>query len=270
MSIHAVSWVLRHSDAEKLDRLVLIVLADYAQDDGADAWPSVESIAAKARCSERAVQYALRRLEGDGRIARTGVHWPEGTNVYSVRLEWGGASGAGAHDRTDRGADPDENRSNGAPDPSLTVIDPSVVVNAHERASNGAIKFGGKPVLAECWQLTERVLAEYNRQAGQKRRLLTSARKPSDAARLIYGRCVDYPDITFEEHADIIRRTIASRWWTSGPPVPNVIYGPKIFETNITRSGVPERSGRQEGKARLWAEAREAAARIAANEGTST
>jgi hypothetical protein len=91
MSIHAVSWVLKHSEATGTDRLVLIALADYANDDGGGAWPSVANISGKAKTKERATQYALRRLEEQGHIERSGKT-PKGTNVYRVLM--GGADRA--------------------------------------------------------------------------------------------------------------------------------------------------------------------------------
>lgn len=53
------------------DRVVLLVLADHAHDDGAGAYPSQERIAAKAGgISERAVRDCLGRLERGGHIRR--------------------------------------------------------------------------------------------------------------------------------------------------------------------------------------------------------
>lgn len=78
-----ISWVLHHSEARLGDRLVLLVLADKANDDGTGAWPSVRTIAREARMSVRAVQYSLRRLELAGAIVATGSSG-HGTTVYAV------------------------------------------------------------------------------------------------------------------------------------------------------------------------------------------
>ena len=48
--------------------LLLLALADYAQDDGGKVFPSVDSLAAKTRCDRRTVQRNLRRLQTDGAI----------------------------------------------------------------------------------------------------------------------------------------------------------------------------------------------------------
>ena len=88
MSVHVTSWVLRHSPATLGDRLVLLVLADKADEDGTNAWPSVATIAAESRLSERQAQRCLRNLEQTGQVVRHGRHrngnQRHGTYVYDV------------------------------------------------------------------------------------------------------------------------------------------------------------------------------------------
>lgn len=83
MSVHVMSWVLRNSDARLGDRLVLLVLADHAKDDGTSAWPSVATIADEARLSRRGATYCLGNLERAGAIVKTGQS-RHGTNVWTV------------------------------------------------------------------------------------------------------------------------------------------------------------------------------------------
>lgn len=85
MSIHVLSWVLKSSPTRLADRLVLIVLADHASEDGAGAYPSVKTISDESRLSRRAVQDSLRRLEDTDAITRTGdSEW--GTAIYRVEM----------------------------------------------------------------------------------------------------------------------------------------------------------------------------------------
>lgn len=72
MSVHVISWVLKHSEARLGDRLVLIVLADHASEDGTNAYPTLATIAQQARMSRRQVQRALRNLETQGLIKDRG------------------------------------------------------------------------------------------------------------------------------------------------------------------------------------------------------
>lgn len=105
------------------------------------------------------------------------------------------------------------------------------------------VKISGKPVNAEHWQRTAGVLDLFNAHADRNLRLLTSAGEPSEAAKRIYGRIRAYPDIALAKHEDIIRRTLASQWWGHGPPSIGVVFGPNVFEENITRPGLPRRNG---------------------------
>ena len=89
MSVHVVSWVLRSSPERLGRRLVLLVLADHAREDGTGAWPRVETIAEQARLSERQARRALRELELAGAIVNTGRS-SKGTHVYTVKMTGGG------------------------------------------------------------------------------------------------------------------------------------------------------------------------------------
>lgn len=88
MSVHVLSWVLKKSPAEKADRLVLLVLADKAGDEGAGARPAVTTIQCEARLRGRStVQAALRTLERAGAIERLGIHKDTGCMEYRVSLD---------------------------------------------------------------------------------------------------------------------------------------------------------------------------------------
>jgi len=67
MSIKIMSWVLDHSPYEGKARLVHVVLADHANDDG-KCWPSQSKIAARAGCSVEHVRVTVRQMEADGFI----------------------------------------------------------------------------------------------------------------------------------------------------------------------------------------------------------
>lgn len=89
MSIHVMSLVLR-ADRIVKDRtqtLVLLVLGDYANDDGI-CWPSIATLARKARMSVRGIQYALAELRRDGFIeVDTGKGGRATTNLYRISLQ---------------------------------------------------------------------------------------------------------------------------------------------------------------------------------------
>jgi len=81
MSIRATKWALDHSAAESpLEVAILVALADFADDDGASVFPSVETLARRARCSRRSAERALRALRDRGVIK------PVGTSKLRTRL----------------------------------------------------------------------------------------------------------------------------------------------------------------------------------------
>lgn len=132
MSVHVMSWVLRHSDETLGRRLVLLVIADHASEDGTQSWCSVSTLAREARLSRRATQDALRRLEASGAIVETGKG-PRGTHEYRVAM--GGADSAlGGADHDVGGAQ--ITTSGGA----VTTPEPSLEQPPEETSTAGAIE----------------------------------------------------------------------------------------------------------------------------------
>lgn len=69
MSLKAIIWAIEDAPVEDpTATLVLIALADNANDDGTGCWPSVQTLTNRARCSRRTVQRHLRDLEAAGII----------------------------------------------------------------------------------------------------------------------------------------------------------------------------------------------------------
>lgn len=87
MSVRVITWVWDYSEARGIDRLVLLALADAA-DDGGRAWPSVATLARKAAVAPRTVQRSLRTLAEMGELTLLqGGTGGKGTNTYRVRLD---------------------------------------------------------------------------------------------------------------------------------------------------------------------------------------
>lgn len=219
MSVHAISWVLKFSETRLGERLVLLTLADHAKADGSCAWPSQETIAHEARLDERHVRKCLSSLERQGHIERSGAS-RFGTVIYTVKMPPG---------QIDLRANTTETASEMPPEPSVEPSSVEANASTHTRIS-------GNPVHRESWELTTSVLAAFNERSGRKYRSLKSSGEPSEAAKYVYRRIREYPDLGFDDHVGIIDRTLASAWWGDGDASFNVVYGPKVFEENITRS----------------------------------
>lgn len=83
MSIRVMSLVWEHSKQQGSALLVLLAIADFADDDGW-AYPSIERLARKARMSTRNVRYVLRDLEASGELMIVAGGGRHQTNRYRV------------------------------------------------------------------------------------------------------------------------------------------------------------------------------------------
>lgn len=71
--------------------LMLLAIADHANDDGL-CWPSVATLAAKARVQERQAQNLIAQLEASGELVVRRGHGRRNTSIYAVSV---GGKGAG-------------------------------------------------------------------------------------------------------------------------------------------------------------------------------
>ncbi|WNV83089.1 helix-turn-helix domain-containing protein [Umezawaea sp. Da 62-37] len=68
MSIKTMTWVWDHSPAAGTELLMLLTIADQANDQGKEAWPSIDNLARRTRLNRRTVQRVLHRLTIDGHL----------------------------------------------------------------------------------------------------------------------------------------------------------------------------------------------------------
>ena len=62
MSIKVMTWVWDNSPTAGTELLLLLAIADQADDRGTNAWPSLRSLARRTRLDPRTVQRVIRRL----------------------------------------------------------------------------------------------------------------------------------------------------------------------------------------------------------------
>ncbi len=74
------------TDFSPSELLVLLALADWANDDGF-CWPAVPTLARKARMKDRNAQLILKKLEGEGFIEILPHQGPKGANMYHVVVQ---------------------------------------------------------------------------------------------------------------------------------------------------------------------------------------
>ncbi len=83
MSIKVMGHVWKQSRAKGTDRLLLLCIADYADDYGV-AWPSVPKLAERCLTGERNVRVRLRRLAESGELIVERQAGRKGTNRYRI------------------------------------------------------------------------------------------------------------------------------------------------------------------------------------------
>src|ERR1700694_1261379 len=118
MSVRLMGSVF-YLNLRPVEKLVLLALADHANDDGEQCFPSVGQIALKTSLSRRGVQKVYRRLEAKGILVPIG-QMREGITEYRIVPERGERSSLeGANLSAQRG-------ERGSHEPSLTVKKPTL------------------------------------------------------------------------------------------------------------------------------------------------
>lgn len=84
MSVKATSYVLENRFENPTRKLIMLVLADYADEHGQNSYPSISTIAFRAECSERAVQNHIRHLVSTGDLQIFPQASRYRTNLYRI------------------------------------------------------------------------------------------------------------------------------------------------------------------------------------------
>ena len=88
MSIKVMTAVWECSNQKGSALLLLLAIADFADDDGY-AYPSVQTLAKKARASERNTHYLLKHLQASGELEIRRNEGPRGCNLCRVQSSVG-------------------------------------------------------------------------------------------------------------------------------------------------------------------------------------
>jgi hypothetical protein len=192
MSVRVMSWVWEQSKSQPTSRLVLLAIADCANDVGAEAYPSMTKLRAKTGLSERAIQGAIQKLVSIGELVVSLNAGPRGCNRYRVILTPAGDAPQQVH-----------------PNHPLTIREPSV------KASRPTKAVDERPDVEKvCRHLADRIADN-----GSKRPAITPRWRM--AARLL----LDDDGRTVEQVIKAIDWSQADGFWRS-----NVLSMPKLRE----------------------------------------
>lgn len=116
MSFEAMSWAAKRPCKNSLNKLVLLMLANYA-DENHRTWPSYKHLAELCECTERSVMRAVQSLQEEGALAIWPRYTQEGkqtSNLFILHVEWG--------DKNDR--------------VGVTKTTPNTVIDIHNNNTN--------------------------------------------------------------------------------------------------------------------------------------
>lgn len=161
MSIKILSRVWDESQASGSALLMLLAIADFADDNG-KAYPSKTTLAHKSRMSPRSVQRIIADLEQSGELRVAKQAGPGAVNLYWVIPDGrGGAnlslsqSDLGESPATEGGVTADQKGSHPRlPEPSLTATEPSDIPDGAELYNN-PLAPGGQIIITKGDQTEE-------------------------------------------------------------------------------------------------------------------
>jgi len=88
MSLSVMKWVWENSSTKGSERLVILALVDFADDEGV-CWPSIATVAKKANLDGRYVKRILKKLVSDGIIKvdhrKNGIH--NRSNIFTIVMK---------------------------------------------------------------------------------------------------------------------------------------------------------------------------------------
>jgi hypothetical protein len=188
MSIQLMSHIWANGPESQSETLVLLALADYANDDGV-CWPSINGLVKKSRLSERGVQKVLKRLCEGGWLKISYGNGRNNCNVYTIKTpnevhpERGSPPYLSAKTPNLSAINPER----GSPEPSITIKEPSL---NNKRARDEVIDLLSK------WSSKEAAVSfeKYRRGHKAKALTLTAAKRLSGELQEIFNAGYDPSD----------------------------------------------------------------------------
>lgn len=91
MSFDAMAWAAKRPCKNSLNKLVLLMLANYA-DERHRTWPSYKHLAKLCECTERSVMRAVKALQDEGALSimpRYTAVGKQTSNLFILHVQWG-------------------------------------------------------------------------------------------------------------------------------------------------------------------------------------
>jgi hypothetical protein len=187
MSIYVIAKVWDHSTAKGNDLLVLLALADNADQERSLAWPGVDLIAQKARVDRRTAQRCLRRLEEAGEIVlvRPGGRTTDGYRAAVYRVTPGGQGRQS--DAPPAGATPEASRGDKSDQVGVTPAPPQPLREPSTTDQGSPSDSVGSPSRPDDRAIIADLFGYWRERCGHPQAKMTRDRTAKVAARLREG-----------------------------------------------------------------------------------
>ncbi len=254
MSIRLMSQVWDMKLGDHIAKLVLLKLADRANDEGDSCYPTIGSICRDTEIPERTVKRKLAWLEEEGLIER---HRQRAETGHFARTDYKLHLGSPEATVASDGGPPRV----GAGASTFSRSNHQKSTTPHNPPTNGRVDEHGKALLTRNgvgivglptgivankqevdWQERElalRVLEAFNE--------MTGSNPPFTSVgwvKKIVLRVREHPELGLDQHIDVVRRALANPWW-DGPASPSVVYGNgTVFEQALVSNGATKRKRR--------------------------
>jgi DNA-binding transcriptional ArsR family regulator len=218
VSVHVLSWAWRQPLANPTRKLVLLKLADAANDDGV-CWPFVGTIARDVGVSVRSVERHVAALREAGLVDAEQQYRDDGSKTFNVYRLVGyrphPTPVSGTPDTSDPGHPTHVSglaRASGQKEP----LEPSVEPDPPNPPGTPAT-VGRRPVTQPEALTAAGILREFNDVFGTRFTLAAWAAK-------IISRVREHPELDVVAHRVVLEANATAPWW-SGAPSPSVVYG---------------------------------------------
>lgn len=218
MSIKVMSWVWENGPNDPTERLVLLALADFADDHG-NCHPSMIGIGQKACVTERGARGIVRRLEADGWINVAIGGGRGGKSRYQILMQKPGTTNPETETRNVKNPERDDTK----PGTSLhkTRNQRSAEPSRNHQEPSESVRDALRAVLSD--QMADAFIA--HRKA--KRAKLTE-----HAAQLIAAKLAAHPD------PDAVVEQSIMNGWTG--VFPDRVTAVATFKPDFSKWGVPQ------------------------------
>lgn len=221
MSTHVASWAWKQQLGDAGLKLVLVKLADNADDTGYSYWRQAR-LAEECEMSKSTVQRKLKKLGELGivevveRAADDGSRIANGYRLLRPTPRQVDVGVAAPGDQGGPGQDGDAGPTS-LGDVARTDKPKGSTTAKGQKDSRRPLEVSKIPVTADEHDLTDGVLAAFNEAFDAK---FASV----DFRKAIIGRIRERPDMTLADHAALIVKMQRKPWW-KGDASPSVIYG---------------------------------------------